>query len=120
MRLTMSSGAIVCGADKNEALALAGFGELLGAAYQICDDLLDELGAEDELGKPARQDHRHCRPNFAAELGAEGALRLASSLIEEGIRSLRKKFGDHPTIETLAEAASLILERAGRLTMAAA
>src|SRR5262249_31784521 len=44
MRLTMSAGAIACGADEEDAAVLADFGESLGVVYQICDDLLDALG----------------------------------------------------------------------------
>ncbi|HKX32016.1 MAG TPA: polyprenyl synthetase family protein [Blastocatellia bacterium] len=120
MRLTMMSGAIAGGADEGPAQVLANFGESLGMAYQICDDLLDELGASQELGKPAKQDSRHCRSTFVAELGVEGAQRLATGLIDESKRALRERFGDRPAVEMLSDAAELILRGAGRLTMASA
>jgi geranylgeranyl pyrophosphate synthase len=120
MRLTLMSGAVACGADEAQARVLANFGDSLGMAYQICDDLLDELGASHELGKPVKQDSRHCRSTFVAELGIEGAHRLASSLIEESTLSLRQRFGDQPAIEMLSDAAAMILRGAGRLTMASA
>jgi geranylgeranyl diphosphate synthase type II len=113
MRLTMMAGAIAGGAGEDDAAALADFGESLGMAYQICDDLLDELGASDELGKPVKQDSRHHRSNYVSELGVEGARRLAASLTEEGIASLRKRFGARPEVDLLSDAAVMILQDAG-------
>ena len=120
MRLTMAAGAIACGADDDDAAVLADFGESLGMAYQICDDLLDELGASDALGKPARQDSRHARSTAVAELGVEGAHRLAASLVEDGVRSLQDRFGERPEVDLLADAAGMILHGATQLTVAAA
>jgi geranylgeranyl pyrophosphate synthase len=120
MRLTLMSGAVACGATNEQALVLADFGQSLGMAYQICDDLLDELGASHELGKPVKQDSRHCRSTFVGELGIEGARRLASILIEDGKRSLRERFGDQPAVEMLTDAAEVIVRIPGRLTLAEA
>lgn len=120
MRLTMAAGAIACGADDDDAVALADFGESLGMAYQICDDLLDELGASDALGKPAGQDSRHARSTYVAELGIERAHQLAVSLVEDGARSLRNRFGSRPEVDLLADAAGMILQGAAQLRAAAA
>src|SRR5262245_58264083 len=71
-RLTIIAGAVADGADERDVAALARYGECLGAAYQICDDLLDELGESATIGKNVGQDARHLRPTFTAQLGAEG------------------------------------------------
>ena len=120
MRLTMMSGALACGADQNDANELAGFGEALGMAYQICDDLLDELAASDDLGKPAKQDSRHSRSNYVAELGVEGAHQLASDLVEHALQRLRDRFGAQPAIELIHDASMLILSGVGRFAAASA
>ena len=119
MRLTLIAGATVCGGSEEDALVLADFGESLGMAYQICDDLLDELGAADDLGKPTKQDSRHSRSTFVTELGIEGAHRLASSLIADGKRSLSESFGDRPAVDLLIDAATSILRGGGKLEVAA-
>ncbi|HZS05042.1 MAG TPA: polyprenyl synthetase family protein [Blastocatellia bacterium] len=108
-RLMMTSGAIAVGAAENEIAALAHFGESLGAAYQVYDDVLDELGECESLGKTVRQDARHARPSFVAELGIEGACRLAASLIEEGKSALAEHFADCPEVSLLSEAADCII-----------
>ncbi len=93
MRLTMTAGALSCGANEADIAALARYGECLGAAYQVCDDLLDELGESELIGKPARQDERHLRPSFVAELGIEGAYGLAMSLAEDSKAAITRQFG---------------------------
>lgn len=120
MRLTLMAGAIACGADEDDASVLGDFGEALGMAYQICDDLLDELGETEALGKPAKQDSRHARSNHVAELGVEGAHRLAASLVAEARQSLHDRFGNCSQVELLSDAAALILRTAGRLTIVGA
>jgi len=87
MRLTMNAGALACGANQAEADALGFFGDALGMAYQICDDLLDEIGESELLGKPAGQDARHSRASHVSELGLTGAHEFAVSLIEDGLQT---------------------------------
>jgi heptaprenyl diphosphate synthase len=49
-------GGIIAGADEAEIKKLMGYGESLGMAFQICDDILDIVGTEKVLGKPPGQD----------------------------------------------------------------
>ena len=49
-------GAITVTEDQDKINALSDFGELLGQAFQIKDDLFDILGSESELGKPSGYD----------------------------------------------------------------
>jgi geranylgeranyl pyrophosphate synthase len=109
MRLTMMAGAVACGADEDDTTALGAFGASLGTAYQICDDLMDDLGASGAIGKPVKQDARHRRSTCVTELGVEGARRLATGLVAEGTTSLRRRFGPRPEVELLSEAAMMIL-----------
>jgi heptaprenyl diphosphate synthase/octaprenyl-diphosphate synthase len=51
-------GAACSGADEETALALGRFGYALGMAFQIVDDVLDYVGEEGKLGKPAGGDLR--------------------------------------------------------------
>jgi len=112
-RLTISAGAIASGADERDVAALARYGECLGAAYQICDDLLDEFGESATIGKNVGQDARHLRPTFTAQLGAEGARRLALDFLAEGKQALRERFGERQTASLLIEAADLVISGVG-------
>jgi octaprenyl-diphosphate synthase len=51
-------GAILAGATMEQVDALGAYGENLGIAFQIVDDILDVLGDEDRLGKKAGTDVR--------------------------------------------------------------
>ena len=59
-----ASGAIVGGASKEEVRTAYGFGECLGMAYQIQDDLLDLMGDEAALGKPVFTDVKGGKKNI--------------------------------------------------------
>jgi geranylgeranyl diphosphate synthase type II len=109
MRLTMTAGAITCGACEEDVTALGLFGEHLGTAYQIYDDLLDELGDMEEAGKSLRQDLRHLRPSFAGELGPGGARTFAAGLIEQAKSAASERFGARREARLLTSAADFIL-----------
>lgn len=49
-------GALASGASAEDSNTMALFGENLGYAYQIADDLLDLFGSEEQMGKPAGSD----------------------------------------------------------------
>ncbi|MFN7927721.1 MAG: polyprenyl synthetase family protein [Blastocatellia bacterium] len=110
MQLMMTVGARAQGATASVLQALAQYGEALGAAYQICDDLLDESGTPESLGKPLRQDERHLRPTFISEYGRQGAQRMAGEMVAAGIACLRKEFGNSYEVSLLAEAAMMIAD----------
>jgi geranylgeranyl diphosphate synthase, type II len=114
-RLTIIAGAIAAGADEPDVAALARYGECLGGAYQICDDLLDELGESATIGKNVGQDARHLRSTFTAQFGAEEARRVALGLLAEGKQALRERFGERQTASLLIEAADLVISGAGPL-----
>ena len=71
-------GAIVAGADASGIETARAFGVELGLLFQIVDDVLDETGSDDELGKPSGSDARRGRRTFASELGVEGAYERAA------------------------------------------
>ena len=109
MRLTMSAGAIACGADEDDVTALSLYGEGLGIAYQIRDDLLDEMGNAEAIGKTVKQDERHRRASFVKELGVEGAHEMARALAAQGKTAIAARFGERQETGLLAGAISLIL-----------
>ncbi len=71
------AGAAATGADPEPWRA---FGEFIGEAYQVADDIRDAAAEEDELGKPVGKDAKLGRPSAVAELGLSGALRKLDTL----------------------------------------
>jgi len=114
MRLTLSAGALACGADEADAEALACFGECLGSAYQIQDDLMDRMGDIALTGKTPGQDARHLRSTFVGGLGIEGAHDLALGLVERGKSSVLDRFGETREALMLNASADFIMREAGQ------
>ncbi|WP_121633985.1 polyprenyl synthetase family protein [Tropicibacter alexandrii] len=78
-------GAIAAGHDPE---AWHDLGALIGEAFQVADDLRDELMDSDTLGKPAGQDGLNGRPNAVAEWGVEGAVARLSDILAGAIASI--------------------------------
>jgi geranylgeranyl diphosphate synthase type II len=79
------AGAIAAGAP-SESWRL--FGERLGAAYQVADDLADALSEESVSGKTCGQDVAHDRPSAVRSLGLEGAVKRLEELAEAAVAAV--------------------------------
>ena len=111
VRLAAAAGALAGGAPRDDVGALSAFGESLGDAYQVPDDLLD-ADAATTAGKTPGQDVRHGRASWTRG-GAAAARDAASAATASACDALRARFGDHPDVALLVDAAALILDIAG-------
>jgi geranylgeranyl pyrophosphate synthase len=68
--------------------ALCTYGEAVGLAFQIADDVLDVTATTDQLGKTAGRDLALRKSTYPALLGIDGAKARASALIDDGCRAL--------------------------------
>ena len=68
---SIESGALAAGADKEQISALCCYGEQVGLAFQIADDLLDLEATEEELGKSVGKDVAAGKLTFPAIFGVE-------------------------------------------------
>jgi len=93
MRLACTAGALAAGASRDEVAPLAAAGQLMGQAYQICDDLLDAGHAGHATGKTADQDSRHNRPSHSARFDAAACYAKVGGMMEEARRSLLDAYG---------------------------
>jgi geranylgeranyl diphosphate synthase type II len=82
-RASLQLGAIVAGATADERSALAAYGDALGHAFQIVDDLLDVSGQESKVGKRLGKDGEHGKVTYPALLGIEESRARAAALIEQ-------------------------------------
>jgi geranylgeranyl diphosphate synthase type II len=64
------------------------FGQWLGEAYQVADDIRDVACDSQALGKPAGQDLALCRPSAAADFGLQGAMAHFERLLEGAIAAI--------------------------------
>ena len=106
IRYACEAGAILGRADASGRRALAQFGERLGAAFQIADDLLDVEGEAEVVGKATGKDAR--KATLVSLLGvAEARARLG--LLEAQAIVLLEPFGS--AADVLREAARFVGQR---------
>ena len=79
------AGAASAGA---EAEPWRAFGELLGEAYQVADDIRDCAAEPDEIDKPTGRDAALGRPSAVNELGIEGAIHRMHRLVAGSIDAM--------------------------------
>src|SRR3974390_1523424 len=77
------SGAILGRASAPARTALTTYGQELGLAFQIADDLLDAEGEAAQLGKAAGKDAARGKPTVVSVLGAERARAQAMALARQ-------------------------------------
>jgi geranylgeranyl diphosphate synthase type II len=96
-------GALHAGADSAQRAALARYGQGLGLAFQIADDLLDRTGSRDALGKTPGKDQRSGKATYPALFGVEASRRTASSLVGDATAGLRDAGLLTAPLQSLAE-----------------
>ncbi|HVR44982.1 MAG TPA: farnesyl diphosphate synthase [Thermoanaerobaculia bacterium] len=80
-------GGILAGAAETALSHLRGYGEALGLAFQIVDDLLDVEQTSEALGKTAGKDAAQGKLTYPSLVGAEEARQRADALLETACRS---------------------------------
>jgi farnesyl diphosphate synthase len=106
IRFACEAGAILGRADADKRRVLAHYGEHLGLAFQVADDLLDLEGAPSAMGKAARKDER--KATLVAVLGLQAAKERLAALEAEAIAALAP-FGTEA--DGLREAAAFVVRR---------
>lgn len=81
-------GAICAGAGEKDLDALTSYGESLGLAFQISDDLLDVLGDSANLGKQVGQDEKLNKLTYPSLYGIDGSKKRLKDTIDKAISSL--------------------------------
>ncbi len=82
IRSAVLVGAVIAGAATPLLEGLARYGDDLGLAFQIADDLLDAVGDEELTGKATGADAAAGKATFVSAFGAEGARAHARSATE--------------------------------------
>lgn len=88
IRAACTLGGMAAQAEWAELDALTGYGEDIGLAFQIADDVLDATGTSEELGKPAGRDAELAKSTYVALLGIDGARAEAQRLARSAVARL--------------------------------
>ena len=95
-------GALTAQASSEQIDALTTYGQKLGLAFQIVDDLLDLHGDSTTLGKNPGQDASHGKLTFPGLLGEQESRRRAEELIDDAIDALRDFESEAKPLRSLA------------------
>ncbi len=82
------SGAILVGGEDPQVKALASYGQNIGLAFQVSDDILDIEGNSQELGKNVGSDERQGKITYPTLIGLSRSKKIQRELVEQAIESL--------------------------------
>lgn len=104
------AGAIAAKASDKNLKLLTQYGEKIGLAFQIIDDILDIEGIEEEIGKETGSDKKSDKATYPKCLGMDVSKIKANQLVEEALIILQN-FGRRA--ELLREITKFITSRKG-------
>ena len=108
IQTSVEIGGLLSKGNDEELYHLKRYGESLGLAFQIKDDLLDVVGDQEILGKPVGSDDRNLKATYPAVFGLEETERRAQELLKQALSEL-EIFDD--SAEPLRAIARYIVER---------
>jgi len=82
IRASIRSGALLANASEDTLKKLSSYGNNVGLAFQVVDDVLDEEGTTEALGKDAGSDAEKGKATWPSVAGIEESKRYAGELIE--------------------------------------
>ncbi len=108
IRVSVELGAMLSGASDAQIRALTRYGEEIGLAFQIADDILNVTGTEAALGKPVGSDEARGKSTYPGLLGLDEARRLGREAVDRATGALD---GFGPEADTFRALAAYIIDR---------
>jgi len=105
---SVTSGAILGQGTEEQVKAISSYGEKIGLAFQIADDILDVEGDSKTMGKGVGGDASKKKITFPAAVGLQKAKEIQSRLVEEAVGALK---GFDEKADPLRSLAVYIIER---------
>lgn len=105
---SIRAGALAAGGPEETLQALTQYGEAIGLAFQVADDILNITGNPEKLGKATGSDKDRGKTTFPSVLGLDGARERARQLRDQALLALTP-FGDEAWM--LRDLARYIVER---------
>ncbi len=91
--------------------ALARFGQALGLAFQVVDDILDVTADSATLGKTAGKDAAADKPTYVALMGLEAAQRHADELAQQALKALAETGLSDAALQPMRALAAMVVRR---------
>lgn len=105
---SVMAGGIAADAAADQLDSLQEYGNAIGLAFQIVDDILNIESTTEQLGKAAGSDAKRCKATYPAIFGIDKSKEMAGEAVTQAIQAI-SDFGDGA--EPLCELARYIIER---------
>jgi geranylgeranyl diphosphate synthase type II len=105
---SVTAGGIAGGATANQLLTMNEYGDAIGLAFQIVDDILNVESTTEQLGKAAGSDAKRGKATYPAFFGIDKSKEMAGEAVAKAIHAITN-FGDGA--EPLRALARYIIER---------
>ncbi|NHW34064.1 polyprenyl synthetase family protein [Paenibacillus aceris] len=106
---SLRAGAHIAGATTAQLAALSEFGNAIGLAFQIQDDILDIIGDETKLGKPVKSDEKQQKVTYPYFIGIEASEMKVKELTMQAKKALLQ--GGFTNPERLLQLADYLMQR---------
>ncbi len=103
LRAACVMGAVIGGANEQQQRAAALYGENIGLAFQMVDDILDVTADAQKLGKPVGGDAENEKVTYVTLCGLEQTRALAREKTEQALKALESFEGDTSHLRALAQ-----------------
>jgi geranylgeranyl diphosphate synthase type II len=90
IQASVTSGGYLGGASDSVMQSLSDYGLHLGLAFQIRDDILDEVGQSDVMGKPSGSDRELNKATFPSVLGIDESRRREAAAIQQSLKAIEQ------------------------------
>jgi len=102
LKAACAIGCISADADDEKIHLSQVYGENIGLAFQIIDDILDKTSTTEILGKSAGSDESHNKSTYLSLLGEEKCREIVKDLTQKAIDAIKKFDNDFSDLEKLA------------------
>lgn len=89
-KLALRTGAIIANATDEQLKEITEFGQKLGVAFQIADDILDETSTFEEMGKTMGKDKEEGKLTYTSLYGLDKAKQDLNKILDECFEILNK------------------------------
>lgn len=103
LRCAAAIGATLAGVDESLVAEAEAYGENLGLAFQMIDDILDAEGDAQLLGKPVGSDEKNGKQTLVTLYGLERCREMAAEYTKKALDALKCFSGDTTVLEQLTD-----------------
>ena len=100
---SLKIGALVAGAPAKQVEVFFRFGQKLGLAFQIVDDVLEATGNSEALGKVTGGDRRKEKATYPSVAGVEKSKKIARHLVQEAKKEIAFLDGNYAYLSLVAD-----------------